>query len=176
MTAWPVEEVKEVLDLCVSCKGCKRDCPTGVDMAKVKIEARAAWTAKHGTVAARQAGGNHAALCAAGQPLGRAARLRPMASRCCRLLGQGQAGTGEATGLPALQEILPVRRGVARKAQAGGKEVLLFVDTFNNYMEPENAAAARDVLEAAGYTVHFNSRAARAAVLRPHLSWRRHGR
>ena len=35
--------MKETLDLCVSCKGCKRDCPTGVDMAKFKIEARAAW-------------------------------------------------------------------------------------------------------------------------------------
>lgn len=42
------QEVKEVLDLCVSCKGCKRDCPTGVDMAKMKIEARAAWANKNG--------------------------------------------------------------------------------------------------------------------------------
>eukprot|EP01037_Dinobryon_pediforme_P021587 gene21587-22491_t len=42
------QEVKEVLDLCVSCKGCKRDCPTGVDMAKIKIEARAAWQQVNG--------------------------------------------------------------------------------------------------------------------------------
>src|SRR5438876_1372719 len=42
------QEVKDVLDLCVSCKGCKRDCPTGVDMAKIKIEARAAWSRKNG--------------------------------------------------------------------------------------------------------------------------------
>src|SRR5260221_9367287 len=42
------QDVKDVLDLCVSCKGCKRDCPTGVDMAKIKIEARAAWTARNG--------------------------------------------------------------------------------------------------------------------------------
>ncbi len=42
------QDVKDVLDLCVSCKGCKRDCPTGVDMAKIKIEARAAWTSRHG--------------------------------------------------------------------------------------------------------------------------------
>jgi len=40
--------------------------------------------------------------------------------------------------------------------EAGAKEVLLFVDTFNNYMEPDNARAAQRVLEAAGYTVHFN--------------------
>src|SRR5690606_11376147 len=43
-------------------------------------------------------------------------------------------------------------------ATSNGKEVLLFVDTFNNYMEPENARAAQAVLEAAGYTVHFNTR------------------
>ncbi len=35
------QDVKDVLDLCVSCKGCKRDCPTGVDMARIKIEAHA---------------------------------------------------------------------------------------------------------------------------------------
>src|SRR3978361_2128751 len=42
------DEMLETLDLCVSCKGCKRECPTGVDMAKLKIEARSAWTRTHG--------------------------------------------------------------------------------------------------------------------------------
>lgn len=150
-------EVKEVLDLCVSCKGCKRDCPTGVDMAKVKIEARAAWTAKHGTSLRDRL--------VATMP-----RYAPLASRFGRLLAA-------ADGVPVLSGWVKGRLGLARQrafprfrksflsgaavrpAQAGGREVLLFVDTFNNYMEPENAAAARDVLEAAGYTVHFNSRA-----------------
>lgn len=43
------DDVKAALDRCVSCKGCKRDCPTGVDMARFKIEARHAWNRKHGT-------------------------------------------------------------------------------------------------------------------------------
>ncbi|MEP6943111.1 MAG: FAD-binding and (Fe-S)-binding domain-containing protein, partial [Betaproteobacteria bacterium] len=42
------DAVHEALDLCVSCKGCRRECPTGVDMAKLKIEARAARAARHG--------------------------------------------------------------------------------------------------------------------------------
>ncbi|MFC7551654.1 hypothetical protein ACFQU7_04040 [Pseudoroseomonas wenyumeiae] len=42
------DEVAEALSLCVSCKGCKRECPTGVDMAKMKIEASHARAKKHG--------------------------------------------------------------------------------------------------------------------------------
>jgi Fe-S oxidoreductase len=149
-------EVKEVLDLCVSCKGCKRDCPTGVDMAKVKIEARAAWTRKHG-MAMRD-------KLVAYMP-----RYAPYASKISGLIAAADKAPGSAwlkgkLGL-ATQRAFPQFRksflsGVGTKGQAatGGKEVLLFVDTFNNYMEPENAEAARAVLEAAGYTVHFNVR------------------
>ncbi|HBO82062.1 MAG TPA: FAD-binding oxidoreductase, partial [Cupriavidus sp.] len=73
-------------------------------------------------------------------------------------------------GLPQLTERLlglSARRSLPRWQSAflrddyvarpvGGKEVVLFVDTFNNHMEPENARAAQRVLEAAGYTVHLS--------------------
>ena len=62
------QDVKDVLDLCVSCKGCKRDCPTGVDMARIKIEARAAWTAASWRALARAADCVPAALCAVCEP------------------------------------------------------------------------------------------------------------
>ena len=146
-------EVKEVLDLCVSCKGCKRDCPTGVDMAKIKIEARAAWADKHG-------------LSLRDKLVGFMPKYAPYASAIGCLIAW-------ADGIPVLSGWLKKQIGLAprrsfprfksaflnhaRSAAGGGREVLLFVDTFNNYMEPENARAAQAVLEAAGYQVHFNT-------------------
>ncbi len=150
------QDVKDTLDLCVSCKGCKRDCPTGVDMAKIKIEARAAWVQKNGSTLREKM--------IAFMP-----RYAPFASKIGGLLALGN-------NIPVLSILLKKSLGLATQrdfprfkssflshehnpVQTGGKEVLLFVDTFNNYMEPENAAAAKAVLEAAGYTVHFNLKA-----------------
>ncbi|MEB0011685.1 FAD-linked oxidase C-terminal domain-containing protein [Glaciimonas sp. Gout2] len=149
------EEVKEVLDLCVSCKGCKRDCPTGVDMAKIKIEARAAWTRKNGL-----------------QLRDRLVAFMPRYAPYMRNVGGALA---LIEGVPYLSGWIKKSLGLApqrsfprfRKSFLGNaktstpdvhqrKEVLLFVDTFNNYMESENAVAAQQVLEAAGYTVRFN--------------------
>nr|WP_299241652.1 FAD-binding and (Fe-S)-binding domain-containing protein [uncultured Halomonas sp.] len=155
------DEVKEALDLCVSCKGCKRDCPTGVDMAKFKIEARAARARARG-------------LSLRDRMVGELPRYAPWASRF-----RGLANTVE--GLPWLsrqvkrtlklapQRSLPVFGGdflrgsqetqevSSREPQAlASREVLLFVDTFNNYMEVDNPRAAKRVLEAAGYRVHLN--------------------
>jgi FAD/FMN-containing dehydrogenase/Fe-S oxidoreductase len=152
------QDVKDVLDLCVSCKGCKRDCPTGVDMARIKIEARAAWTKGHG-VRMRE------------RLIAFLPRYAPLASRMPAL------ASAVETNLPGAARWLKTKLGLApqrafprfRKpffASESGKqvasatnEVLLFVDTFNNYMEPENARAAKRVLEAAGYTVRLNAKA-----------------
>jgi len=134
---------------------CLRDCPTGVDMARIKIEARAAWASRHG-IRLRD-------KLVAFMP-----RYAPYASRFGALLAAGER-------LPLIGALLKKSVGLAPQrsspqfktsflshahasAASNGKEVLLFVDTFNNYMEPENARAAQAVLEAAGYTVHFNTR------------------
>ncbi|MGA7811790.1 FAD-binding and (Fe-S)-binding domain-containing protein [Caballeronia sp.] len=149
-------EVKETLDLCVSCKGCKRDCPTGVDMAKFKIEARAAWAKTHGVRVrdkliafmpryapyARHASGMMAFV----------ERL-PVLSK----LVKGRLGIAHGRSLPRFEKSF-LSGARSNPADAAVKEVMLFVDTFNNNMEPANARAAQQVLEAAGYKVHFNNR------------------
>ncbi|WP_250493978.1 FAD-binding and (Fe-S)-binding domain-containing protein [Caballeronia sp. GAWG1-1] len=152
------QDVKDVLDLCVSCKGCKRDCPTGVDMARIKIEARAARTARHG-VSVRE------------RLVAYLPRYAPYASRWPFMSGAIEAR------MPVLARWLKTKLGLAPQrafprfekaflsdasttiVANATKEVLLFVDTFNNYMEPANARAAQRVLEAAGYTVHLNTKA-----------------
>ncbi|MFC0693429.1 FAD-binding and (Fe-S)-binding domain-containing protein [Paraburkholderia humisilvae] len=146
-------EVKEVLDLCVSCKGCKRDCPTGVDMARIKIEARAAWNARHGTTLRERL---IAYLPRYAQYASRMPSLEqmPFARWIKARLGLATERSFPQFAKPFLSATQP-----RMNFEAGAKEVLLFVDTFNNYMEPDNARAAQRVLEAAGYQVHFNVKA-----------------
>jgi Fe-S oxidoreductase len=135
--------VKEALDLCVSCKGCKRECPTGVDMARMKIEFLAHYHARHGFSARERAVGflpHYAPL---------AARFAPLANFASKLL-QGPLGFA-ARPLPRW------RSDYFRDTGAPEGDVLLFVDTFNRYFEPENARAAMNVLEAAGYRVQAPS-------------------
>jgi len=161
-------EVKEALDLCVSCKGCKRDCPTGVDMAKIKIEARAAWQDSHGLTLRERL----VAFMPRYAPL--ASRLSPLVDLLKALplpygWAKRQMGFATERSLPSFKPSFLAGRGAGlsgkpaskptAKLASGDKQVLLFVDTFNNYFEPENAAAAKRVLEAAGYHVHLNARA-----------------
>ena len=158
------QEVKDVLDLCVSCKGCKRDCPTGVDMAKMKIEARAAHAVKHG-ISVRE------------RLIAYMPRYAPWASKIGGLLRAAEhtpilgqwvkrtIGFASQRSLPAFRTPFLTGHDAGLKgldaasSQATTKEVLLFVDTFNNYIDADNARAAQRVLEAAGYTVHLNTRA-----------------
>ncbi|KGE78785.1 FAD-binding and (Fe-S)-binding domain-containing protein [Halomonas salina] len=154
------DDVKEALDLCVSCKGCKRDCPTGVDMAKFKIEARTA-RAKARGVSLRD------------RMIGEMPRYAPWASRLSGVIGVAERlpfvarglkktlGLAPERSLPAFDGNFLATQTPAVQANRGEtsvetREVLLFVDTFNNYMEGDNARAAKRVLEAAGYRVHLN--------------------
>ena len=140
--------MKEAMDLCVACKGCRRECPTGVDMARMKVEFLAQWR-KENPLSLRD------------RMVAYLPRYAPIASR----LGWALNLRDRIPGLPALGERLtglsarrplpawhrrPFRAGEAAAAEP---EVLLFADCFNTWYEPDNLRAAVKVLEAGGYRV-----------------------
>ncbi|MEP7182824.1 MAG: FAD-linked oxidase C-terminal domain-containing protein [Betaproteobacteria bacterium] len=146
------QDVRDALDLCVSCKGCRRDCPTGVDMAKMKIEFNHQWQRAHGLPLKDRA-------------IAFLPRWAPWAARLPWLANLRDALPGAArlserwTGLSAQRSLPRWRRDTFLRTHrdlddaAATADVVLFVDTFTHYFEPENAHAALAVLTAAGYRV-----------------------
>src|SRR5260221_2958957 len=140
----PLDDAKDALDLCVSCKGCKRECPTGVDMARMKIEYLSHYKARHGYTPRDRA-------------IAYLPRYAPLAAQLGPLSNFFQDSIKGILGFSAKRKLPRWRRDriVERSwAKSGGGEVMLFVDTFNRYFEPENTRAAIRVLQAAGYRVH----------------------
>jgi FAD/FMN-containing dehydrogenase/Fe-S oxidoreductase len=144
-------ELYETLDLCVSCKGCKRECPTGVDMAAMKIEFLHQYHRRHPRSL-------HDRLVAHLPRYARtAARLAPVMNLRDRVPGFAKLSE-HVLGLAAKRTLPKWRRDYFRASEladatAGGREVVLFADTFNMYFEPENLRAAVAVLRAGGYAV-----------------------
>jgi len=142
------EAMRETMELCVSCKGCRRECPTGVDMAKMKIEFRHHYQARHGLSRRDRL----FAYLPRYAPY--AARLAPLFNLRNRVpalaaLGERLFGLSARRSLPRWSP-RPYRGAAGR---GGGPEVVLLIDTFNRYFEPENARAAERVLTRAGYRV-----------------------
>ena len=154
-------EVREAMALCVSCKGCRRDCPTGVDMAKLKIEHLQHDKARHGhTLKDRLIGQlpNYARWAARFAPVLNLRDQWPLLAR----LSEQLLGFSARRRLPQWQRthFFNTKLGTASRAEvlAAERPVVLFVDTFNGYFESDNAHAAVQVLQAAGYTVHVASK------------------
>ncbi len=150
--AFTSDAMRDSLDLCVGCKACKRECPTGVDMARMKLEFRHHWNQKHGL-------GLRDRLVAYLPRYARwGTRLRLLMNARDRVPGMPWLSE-KLLGLSARRS-LPVWRGdsfagLPEQDIAGdGTDVALFVDTFTRFFEPDNARAAARVLNAAGYRVH----------------------
>lgn len=150
--AFTAPQMLDTMSLCVSCKACRRECPTGVDMAKMKIEV---------LHAARQERG----LSLHDRLVAYLPHYAPYARRVWWLLNLRDM-------IPSLGTLSELVTGFSRHRRlprwsgrpfvlekpvgpASGPEVALFADTFNSYFEPDNLRAARDVLVAAGRRVHL---------------------
>ncbi|HEU4811191.1 MAG TPA: FAD-binding and (Fe-S)-binding domain-containing protein [Nocardioides sp.] len=144
--------VGEALDLCLSCKGCASDCPTGVDMATYKAEAL------HQKYSGARRPRSHytlgrlpkwAALAAPMAPaLNRMMRLRPIAT-----MARATAGIDQRRSIPAFAPVT-LRKGLDKLDRRGdAPDVWIWADSFTDHFFPQNAHAAIRVLEAAGLRV-----------------------
>ena len=148
---WESNELKEALDTCLSCKGCKSDCPAHVDMASYKAEFLSHYHEKHGRP--RQA-----------LTMGRIGDWAPLASRISWLVNgvmqmpllssvaKWVGGVAQERSLPifASQSFRKQFKGT-QHANLGQKKVILWVDTFCEHFHPEVANAAVEVLGYAGF-------------------------
>ena len=154
---WQSREVKEALDTCLACKGCKSDCPTHTDMASYKAEFLSHYYETNRRP--RQA-----------LFMGRIGEWAPWAARFPRLtnfvtrapglaaVGKWVAGVAQARALPKFAESTyrqTTQRSpqTAHDARGDAKKVILWVDTFNDHFTPEIAQAAAEVLTRLGWHV-----------------------
>jgi FAD/FMN-containing dehydrogenase/Fe-S oxidoreductase len=162
------DAVRDAMDLCVSCKGCRRECPTGVDMARMKVEFLAHYKAAHGHTLRDRL-------------IAHLPDYAAIASRFAWLLNSRDRLPGAAwlseklTGITAdrplprwrantffsSERVAPASTSLFATAQQTlaahanhGRAAVLFVDTFNGTFEPEVVYAAARVLTSAGYVLH----------------------
>jgi len=150
------DEMYETLELCVSCKACRRECPTGVDLAKMKIEVLHQRHRRFGVSLEERLVGYLPRYAPWAARLAGLANLRNRSAWLTRLT-ERWLGLAASRSLPAWRRDWFDRRDRRDRRERGdgreAKQVVLWVDTFNTYFEPENARAAVRVLEAAGYDV-----------------------
>jgi FAD/FMN-containing dehydrogenase/Fe-S oxidoreductase len=150
------ERMYQVMDLCIECKACKAECPSSVDMAKIKFEFLARYYEDNGLPLRTRLFGNIAALSGfAGGPLAPLAnwtlKSRPVRGAMERFVGISARRTLPPYAREPFSSWFK-KRPAASSASPAGK-VALFPDAFTNYNFPQIAVAATELLEAAGFEV-----------------------
>ncbi len=149
---WQSEEVREALDLCLACKGCKSDCPTHTDMASYKAE----FLSHYHETRARPRQAYFMGMIGQWAPLaGLLPRLTNFFTQTPGLaaLSKWIAGVAQQRSLPKFAGKSFRSEIASRALKQGGRPVMLWADTFTNTMHPQIGVAALDVLEAAGCAV-----------------------
>jgi FAD/FMN-containing dehydrogenase/Fe-S oxidoreductase len=148
--------IHEVLDLCLECKACKSECPTNVDMARLKAEFLHQYYRKHGVPRRNRLFGQVAMLGRIGCLLGPLS-THVVQNRLSRWLLEKLVGIARQRQPPAFARRTLVQRfpslqhtGFSRENSA---DVMLFPDTFTNYFEPELGEASIQLLQLAGCTI-----------------------
>ncbi|MBC8007212.1 MAG: FAD-binding protein [Prolixibacteraceae bacterium] len=148
------DAMRDTMDLCVGCKGCRRECPTGVDMARMKIEFQHQYGKRHGLTLRQKL------IAYLPRYASAASKLAPLLNVRDTIPGAAWL-TEKLLGLSAKRSLPRWSRrpfnAAARSEipETSDRKVVLFVDTFSRWFEPDNARAALEVLEAAGYEVKF---------------------
>ncbi|HOP00493.1 MAG TPA: FAD-linked oxidase C-terminal domain-containing protein, partial [Bacteroidales bacterium] len=153
---WDHREIYEVLDLCVSCKGCKSECPSGVDIAKLKSEFLQHWYDKHGVPL-------RTLLIAYISRINRLGSLFPSlfnffsGNRIFAGLVKKLAGIAEKRSIPRLYKVT-LRKWAERNLpllnpEKPVKRVCLFIDEFTNYNDTPAGIAAISLLTSLGYGI-----------------------
>ncbi|MCP5100407.1 MAG: FAD-binding oxidoreductase, partial [Chloroflexi bacterium] len=147
----------QVMELCVSCKACKSECPSSVDMARIKTEFLAQYQAKHGIPLRSRIFAHINLLSRLGSGM-----MAPLANWSLKngLVRAGMArflGISRERPLPQFARV-PFMRFLTQRLKDAKREkkrsqVVLFVDTYHNFNYPHVAQAALEVLEAAGFEV-----------------------
>ncbi|MDX1489277.1 MAG: 4Fe-4S dicluster domain-containing protein, partial [Acidiferrobacterales bacterium] len=149
--AFTSDDLYDTLDLCVSCKGCRRECPTGVDMAKMKVEFLHHYRKRHGLRLKDRLIAYLPHYAPKASKYAGLANLRNK-SKLLQNWGEKLLGISAKRSLPEWRKDW-FKGSEARLEGPEPADVVLFADTFNRWFEPENLRAAVKVLKAAGYRV-----------------------
>lgn len=151
------DDFKEVADLCVNCQQCRLECPAGVDIPRLMLEAKAAYVASNGLRLGEWVLTRHDLLGTIGSLVAPLTNWL-LENRVFRRLLEKAIGIAETRKLPTFSSRVFMRRAKARHltkpSRDAGRKVLYFVDTYANYHDPLLAEALVAVLEHNGATVY----------------------